>query len=190
MSYSKIVCVGDSLTEGYGIDRKYWWTEIISAHLKIDIINSGISGDTTGGMLSRFIPMVVDHQPSHTIIMGGTNDLWFGLSDNMIISNILAMTKIARHHNIETIIGIPTPYFPGRENMKDDMFLSSTHYVERIINYQNLLKRVAIQKELPVIDFSENMTSVLFLEDGIHPNEKGHHQMAETAIRKLQLLLK
>lgn len=67
----KIVCIGDSLTEGYQMDLSKRWTDVLQEKLDIEIINSGICGDTTGGMLARFKEMVIDHKPTHVIIMGG-----------------------------------------------------------------------------------------------------------------------
>ena len=110
-----LACMGDSLTEGYEIDPKRRWTEIVASTLSVTVINSGISGDTTNGMLSRFHRMVIAQSPSHCIIMGGTNDLAHNLPDDLIISNIRAMTRHARHNTIATIIGIPTPVFHGME---------------------------------------------------------------------------
>ena len=68
--------MGDSLTEGYGIPQHTRWSNLLANETGLPIINSGISGDTTAGMLARFKPMVLDHQPSHVIIMGGTNDIY------------------------------------------------------------------------------------------------------------------
>ena len=52
-----IVCLGDSLTEAYIINNKDCWVELLQAKLPQNFINSGISGDTTAGMLSRFTSM-------------------------------------------------------------------------------------------------------------------------------------
>ncbi len=124
MGNTKIVCIGDSLTAGYGLEPNENWPFLLAKELKIEVINSGISGDTTSGMLARFKAMVIDHKPTHTIIMGGTNDLSLNLTDEQILSNILAMTRYARHHNIETIIGIPTPFFPPMFDSSQSAFLS------------------------------------------------------------------
>ena len=86
----KLVCLGDSLTEGYEIDNNKSWTELLQKELNVEVINAGISGDTTSGMLARCEKLLLEHQPSHLIIFGGTNDLWFGLKDEFILSNIHA----------------------------------------------------------------------------------------------------
>lgn len=186
---TKLVCIGDSLTEGYGIRQAYRWSDLLSKELHIEIINSGISGDTTGGMLARFHNMVIAHKPTHVIIMGGTNDLWFNLSDEQIISNILAMTRYARYNDIISIIGIPTPYYHDNLVSTNSTFLDPKNQSERIKAYKRKLTDFAIEDELTFIDFSINMTSDLFLEDGLHPNEMGHEVMKENAKRFLKEIL-
>ncbi|MHA1719447.1 MAG: GDSL-type esterase/lipase family protein, partial [Promethearchaeota archaeon] len=89
MNQTKLVCLGDSLTEGYDIDLNQRWSDLLKENFNFEIINSGISGDTTSGMLARFHQMVVIHKPSHVIIMGGTNDLSMNLGDEAILCNIL-----------------------------------------------------------------------------------------------------
>lgn len=187
---SKLVCIGDSLTEGYGIRQAYRWSNLLSKELNIEIINSGISGDTTGGMLARFHNMVIAHKPTHVIIMGGTNDLWFNLSDEQIISNILAMTRYARYNDIISIIGIPTPYYHKNLVSSNSTFLDPKSQSERIEAYKKKLMDFTIEDELSFINFSINMTSDLFLEDGLHPNEMGHEVMKENAKDILIKILK
>ena len=85
---TKIVCMGDSLTEGYGIPKNTRWTSLLEKDYEIDVVNAGISGDTTTGMLSRCERLLIEYNPSHLLILGGTNDLWFGLKDEFILSNI------------------------------------------------------------------------------------------------------
>lgn len=186
---TKLVCIGDSLTEGYGIEQAYRWSNLLSKELDIEIINSGISGDTTGGMLARFHNMVIAHRPTHVIIMGGTNDLWFNLSDEQIISNIIALTRHARYNDIISIIGIPTPFYYENLVPFNSTFLDPKSQSKRIETYKKRLMDFAIEDELRFIDFSINMTSDLFLEDGLHPNEMGHEVMKENAKEILRQIL-
>ena len=70
----KIVCIGDSLTSGFGVFKDKRWTELMIKNHKLNIINKGINGDTTTGMLCRFFDDVLSLKPSLAIIMGGCND--------------------------------------------------------------------------------------------------------------------
>ena len=104
-----IVCHGDSLTEGTDLNPNYTWPRLVENQVNVKIINSGIGGDTSGGLLGRFYPDVVRHKPEMALIMGGTNDLWWDLDINLIQANIFAMTCQAEFHNIAPVVGLPLP---------------------------------------------------------------------------------
>ncbi|MBF8984295.1 hypothetical protein IZY60_12175 [Lutibacter sp. B2] len=75
----KIVCIGDSLTYDYGVNREEAWINLIENRYDVQILNKGINGDTTERMVSRFYMDIVRNNPSHAIIMGGSNDLITGV---------------------------------------------------------------------------------------------------------------
>jgi len=172
----RLLCLGDSLTEGYEINSSKVWTNLIQQELGVEVINSGISGDTTTGMLSRCERLLLKHQPTHIIIFGGTNDLWFGLKDEFILSNIHAMRRQVRYHGIEIIIGIPTPSVNLNE-----LNLVHENYSECIRSFRNNLIRYCDEDDQPYIDFGQKMLPEHFLDDGIHPNEEGQIVMTEKA---------
>jgi acyl-CoA thioesterase I len=188
----KIVCIGDSLTEGLGVDKGKSWPEVLGKLGNMEVINKGISGDTTTGMVGRFYYDVIYNHPNYTIIMGGGNDLWWDLPVNIILSNVYSMVKQSIHHNITPIIGIPTPLFLD--------WIDHESIWEPIAGYSDLEKKLSIlvnelrnmakRNDWHFIDFhhlyrDENgiINRKYFLNtDGIHPNEKGHQDMAELAL--------
>ena len=181
MNKKKIVCIGDSLTEGYQIPAGTCWPSLLNKESTYEIINSGICGDTTSGMLARFHEMVIAHKPRYVIIMGGTNDIWFNTPDQQIIGNILAMTRHARHYNIQSIIGIPTAFYLPEMDDGEHFFMDLKGMHQRLIAYRQTLMRFALDDNQPIIDFSLNMSAHLFLDDGLHPNIEGHQMMAKNA---------
>ncbi|NNL93603.1 MAG: hypothetical protein HKO66_15280 [Saprospiraceae bacterium] len=189
MSQNKIVCMGDSLTDGYGLDENVRWTNLLSQVLDVEVINSGISGDTTAGMLNRFYNMAISFKPNYIIIMGGTNDISMNIPDNFIIANILAMTRLAKHHGIIAIIGIPTPYFIPDVDSEERQFIDDVRLQSRISAFQKSLIDFAVSDDLAYIDFSSDMKRSHFMEDGLHPNEEGQKIMAEYAKNCLTMYL-
>ena len=189
MGKEKIVCIGDSLTEGYQILTGSCWPSLLNKEANYEVINSGICGDTTSGMLARFHEMVIVHKPDYVIIMGGANDIWFNIPDHQIIGNILAMTRLARHYKIQSIIGIPTPFYLPESNEGEHFFMDLKGMHLRLKEYIQTLKRFAFDDNQPIIDFSVNMHIDLFLEDGLHPNEEGHQIMAKNAKESLAGIL-
>jgi len=179
----KLACIGDSITFGYEIENHKKWTSLLSEALNIEVLNYGVNGDTTAGMLSRFEQMIMTNNPTHVVITGGTNDLWFGLKDELIISNIHARARHAEHKGIEVIIGIPTGYY----NLNELNFVQE-NLSESIRSFKITLVDYCLQKELPYIDFSNNLSQEHFLEDDLHPNEAGQELMNENAIRVIKEL--
>ena len=106
-----IICHGDSLTEGSDLENNFTWPHLVENQIQVTVINRGIGGDTSGGLLSRFYPDVVRYQPEAVVILCGTNDLWWDLDINMILANIFAMTSQAQHRNIVPIVGLPLPLY-------------------------------------------------------------------------------
>ena len=172
--------MGDSLTEGYGIEASKRWTDILASEIGIKVINSGISGDTTTGMLARFGSMVIDLAPTHCIIMGGTNDVSHGLQTELILSNIRVMTRRARHHGIKSIIGLPTPILAD-EQLLGSMYAPMLEFAHLMEVFTARLRQFAEEDGQPLIDFGQGMIQEHFLPDGVHPNEQGHTLMARNA---------
>jgi len=167
------------------------WPSLIAKRLPIEILNTGISGDTTGGMLGRFFPEIIDRQPDIILITGGTNDLWWGLSVNTILANLFAMASQTEHHGISCILGVPIPIIKSRAE--------NQHFMPPMAGYDNCMEMLEELKETLIIRARDNGIAILdfyslfkdekgeiisdyFLQDGLHANERGHHVMAEKTI--------
>ena len=183
---TKIVCMGDSLTEGWELGNALPYPNLLEQAMQISVVNSGISGDTTGGMLARFKPMAIDHKPSHLIIMGGTNDLWMGVPISNIMANILAMKRFASYHKIETVIGLPTPFYPPDDDYLNPVFTASGSLTHQIQEYRYNLQNFCNKAPTPYIDFSSGFNKSLMFHDGLHPSAKGHELMKSNALKVLK----
>lgn len=170
----KLVCMGDSLTQGYGIALDRAWCNRLNNESDFEVLNKGISGDTTGGMLARFMYDVVDNHPTHVFIMGGTNDIFMGLSNNEPIANIYAMVHQAKHYGISFVIGIPTKGYLNLRVESEDPLIGA---------YREALETFCIEHEYAYIDMASGMKQCDFLEDGVHPNEVGHNVMLKNFIK-------
>jgi len=75
-----IVCLGDSLTEGYGaskpseVDKSNSYPAFFQKKITPNVINAGISGDTAAGGLARVDKDVLANDPQVVIILLGAND--------------------------------------------------------------------------------------------------------------------
>lgn len=169
----RIVCLGDSITYGFPWGPQASWVTMLDEVLDGEVINQGINGNTTSNMLARFERAVLKYNPSHVIIMGGTNDVIVGESFDRITWNIREMVERAEEASIKVLLGVPTgvdePYW---EKLLDKL--------------RSWIKNYAAQKELQIIDFSlpffddkGRVRGDLLLADGGHPSRAGYKAMFE-----------
>ncbi len=108
----RIVCLGDSLTYGFGLRRGEDWVSLAALATGHRMINKGICGDTTGGMLARFGSDVLNLRPDAVILMGGANDILTSGSDGSARSNMAAMIQQASASGVIPIVALPIPTDP------------------------------------------------------------------------------
>ncbi|MEA2061104.1 MAG: GDSL-type esterase/lipase family protein [Thermodesulfobacteriota bacterium] len=191
----KIICHGDSLTEGRDIEKEYVRTSLLSHNLRIPVLNLGISGDTTAGMLSRLPLDVVQQQPNIVIFMGGTNDLWWNLDLNLIKANVAAMVYQIKYHGIAPVIGLPLPIWieKARAQEWNPPDKGYEHLSSRINEFTEVLKTLADHWDVPVLDFHHlflykqgTVNTSLFLEDGVHAAKEGQRMMGIYAAERIK----
>ena len=192
-----IVCHGDSLTEGSDLENNYTWPQLVENQIQVTVLNCGIGGDTSGGLLGRFYPDVVRYQPEMVVILGGTNDLWWDLDINLILANIFAMTSQAQYRNIVPIVGLPLPLH--MESIRHQKMMAPIagwdkclHKLSELVDALALAAKgsdiACLDFYHPFLDKNENVREKYFLEDGLHPNKQGHRLMAEKMVELLRSL--
>ena len=186
-----IVCHGDSLTEASDLDKNYTWPALVENRLNVKMINSGIGGDTSGGLLGRFYHDVVQHEPDMVVILGGTNDLWWDLEVNLIQANIFAMTCQAEFHDITPIVGLPLPLLMANIQRQEMMAPVGgwPKCVQKLADLAAALATSARASEIALLDFYHPFLGQngeprpeYYLADGLHPNKQGHLLMSEIAV--------
>jgi lysophospholipase L1-like esterase len=78
MDTNKVVFLGNSITEGFDLEKFFPETKPV---------NRGISGDHIDGLLERFDYSVQKLKPSKLFVMIGINDIGTGDSDSLILAN-------------------------------------------------------------------------------------------------------
>lgn len=149
----KIVCLGDSLTYGYGVSRSKVWTKLAEDKLHIEIINVGICGDTSGGMVSRFHNSVCLQKPNAVHIMGGVNDFIVGAGMGPVKSNMMAMVHQAAAKFIRPIIGIPTKIDEGNVRQDWAEFADFSRVAEELHAYRKWLIELCNTFNIKYIDY-------------------------------------
>lgn len=189
----KINFIGDSITYGEHLKRKDTWTTIIQNARKKDIIiNRGISGDTTNGMLSRFQAEVVVDKPDVVHIMGGLNDIICYGSADYIKGNFKAMSQQAKFYNIKPIIGICPLPMVKQINPAWKKFTDFNRLIKEMQNLNEwLCEYVSISSDIFFVNYetklnNENRSSLYI--DGMHLNQQGQKLLSETFLDFLDTL--
>lgn len=182
----KIVCIGDSLTYGYKLRRSEVWTKLIEKKYDVEVLNKGINGDSTAGMLSRFYRDVVENKPSYVFIMGGANDLIMEVPFNVIKSNISTMVHQAYGNNIIPIIGTQPLTEPQMAKRYWSNITDFSRVNKELIELREWIMEFSDIFNVHVVDFCGELGSIIneenkdeFYIDGLHLTPKGNEMMAD-----------
>jgi acyl-CoA thioesterase-1 len=104
-----IVAVGDSLTEGLGVDEEFAYPAVLEEKLleqgyPYRVVNAGISGETSSGTLSR-IKWILTLKPDIVILVVGANDGFRGIDPELVKSNIRTIIKSLKEKNVTVVLG-------------------------------------------------------------------------------------
>lgn len=180
-----ILCLGDSLTEGYGVPKASAWPAITEKILKdkkfdISMINAGVSGSTTASGPSRLQwHLKSQPKPDWLILALGANDGLRGQDVKSAQKNLEKTIQIAKDQGMKKIIlaGIKVPPSLGPAYARSfDAIFPLIAKQQKITLYPFLLEGVAAKPELN-------------LPDGIHPNIEGHKIIAGHMAKFLEGLL-
>lgn len=168
----KIVAFGDSLTAGYGLDENDSYPSILARKLKsagynCQMINSGVSSETSSGALSR-IDWVLGLDPDIVILETGANDGLRGLEPAMVKRNIRNI--IVRLKDVEVDIVLV--------GMKMTWNLGPV-YVKK---FNDIYPELAAEFDIIFMPFfleDVAMKSKLTISDGLHPNGDGYKIIAD-----------
>jgi len=105
---TRVVALGDSNTAGYGVGREAAFPAQLEAMLRaraydVQVVNAGISGDTTRGMLGR-LDAAVPPGTQIVLVQGGYNDLRRGSSADAIAANVEAILARLRARQIRAVL--------------------------------------------------------------------------------------
>jgi acyl-CoA thioesterase I len=162
----KLLILGDSLTAGYGLVKGQSvparLEEALQAEgLDVQVINAGVSGDTSAGGRARLAWALAD-QPDALILELGANDGLRGLDPKQTHDNLDAILGQATAAGMAVLLtGMRAPPNLGPEyGAEFDRIYSDLAERHRVLLYPFFLEGVVARPELNQ-------------DDGIHPNPEG-----------------
>ncbi|CTQ34268.1 Esterase TesA precursor [Jannaschia rubra] len=177
----QVVALGDSLTAGYGlpegeglVPRLQGWLD--ANGVDAEIVNAGVSGDTTAGGLARLDWALTEDTDAMIVTLGG-NDLLRGLPPEVSRGNLDAiLSRVAGERGLPVLlIGLDAPsnYGPAYKADFDAM------YAELSQDYDTLLMSNFMGPLVAGSDLATARARYL-QDDGIHPNREGVALIVET----------
>jgi len=181
---TKLLIYGDSISAGYGMDKDKQWSKelqriLIEEKISLTIINKSLSGETTGGGLSRLEKIIDNFKPSYILIELGGNDALRGYPPVKIKNNIEHMINLAIARGVRVFlmqVRIPPNY--GRRYQA---------------SFESLYREVSEDNNIPLVPFMLNdiaLNKELMLDDGIHPNEAAQPLIAKFIFTNLLPLMR
>ena len=178
----RILILGDSLTEGYGIPPTDAYPYLLQAKLNAnlpadsqpyEVINGGVTGSTTSGGATR-IDWYLKSPPDFLIIALGGNDGLRGIAPQQTKNNLRKIIQKAQQINVPVLLaGMKLPPNYGSPYLKD---------------FENIFPQLADKLEVSLLPFlleGVGGNPKMNLPDRIHPNSAGHQMMCETVYQHL-----
>jgi acyl-CoA thioesterase-1 len=178
-----VLCLGDSLTEGYGVAPEQSYPSLLerrlraAGHPEARVINAGISGSTSASAASR-LRWQLAGAPDVLILALGANDGLRGVDLAETRKNLDSAIALAREAGVRVVLAgmkLPPNYGPDYTS-----------------GFESLFPELARERDVALIPFLLDGVAAqpeLNLPDGIHPNARGYERVVENVLPVLLPLL-
>ena len=194
----ELICLGDSITYGYGVKRRQRWTDLVEKQSGWKLSNYGVCGDTCGGMLVRMRELLQSlpgkKEERYFFLMGGCNDIFFSGSSTGARENMAAMAHQLFAEGEMPLIAVGPGIAKGNFPTMWSDLVDFPAAVEVVRAYYEWLERFCLSFGIRMIDFrgdfrdrEGNIRAELYL-DGLHLNPEGHRVMAERVAKVLGVM--
>ena len=182
-SVPAIVCFGDSLTAGFGLDPGQSYPDLLQRELDrrgyhYRVVNLGVSGDTTQDGLER-LPLALAEKPRIVVLEFGANDGLRGQPVSNSQNNLARVIEALQQNGAQVVLAgitLPPNYGPDYIRKFDAVFTAlATRYKAPLIPF--LLAGVAGHSDL-------------MQSDGLHPNAQGTRLVVGNVWQRLEPLLR
>jgi acyl-CoA thioesterase I len=168
-----IVCIGNSLTEGYGVGEEQAYPALLKQKLAADdhpyaVINAGISGETSSGTLCRIKWLLMTLKPDIVILETGANDGLRGIDPELTRKNITETVRALKAEGVIVVLA-------GMEmlhNMGTDFTTAFREIYTKVADEEAVLR-------IPFFLDDVAGNPRLNQADGIHPTAEGHKVITE-----------
>lgn len=164
---NKIIFCGNSITDGGE------WQELFN---DLRVINRGISGDVSQGVLDRADAMMAIH-PSKLFLLIGVNDLARGIPTTKIAENIRQFIQLFHHKSPETQVFIQSILPVNPVYQKFSTHVNKTDSIQLL---NRLLQKLCTKENAVYVDLfskfagANQLMDPSLTNDGLHLTGKGY----------------
>jgi acyl-CoA thioesterase-1 len=175
----RVVFLGDSLSAGLDLAEADAFPSVVAEILReagheVNIVNAGVSGDTSAGGLSR-IDWVLRQKPHILVVELGGNDALRGQPLENVEDNLRRIVRRGRESGARVVLlgmDLPTNYGPDYAGRFAEMY-------ERIAREEEALLVPGFVREV-------GADPAMMQPDGLHPTAEGHRLLAESLVPYLE----
>jgi len=179
----KVVVLGDSLAAGLHLPADEAWPAVAAGllaaeGLPINLVNAGVSGDTTAGGLAR-LDWLLRQDPDLMVVELGANDGLRGVALDSVEANLRAILERLKAEQVDVLLL--------------GMMLPTNYGEDYATGFEQLYARLAEDTGVAFVPFFLDGVALdpeLNLPDGLHPNTTGHRIVATNLLPALRPLVR
>jgi acyl-CoA thioesterase-1 len=173
--YRTVVAFGDSIVKGH--NQPEGWPEMLQRDLGarfggVQMINSGVSGNTAANGLARVEKDVLEHNPDLVLISFGLNDMKNGEKVADFTANMNALVNAIQGEGTRPVLMTTTRLQQGAS------ILGRVNPAP----FNEAIRQIAEDREITLIDVHEKFkgyNTPEYLMDVAHPNREGYRRLAD-----------
>ncbi|ROZ69365.1 GDSL-type esterase/lipase family protein [Ramlibacter sp. WS9] len=172
---STVLALGDSITFGVGATPETSYPAVLAKLTGWQIVNAGISGDTSAGALARLAGLLQEHSPRLVLVSIGGNDFLRRMPLDQTRDNVRRICQLAAAGGAQVLL-VAIPAF------------SAVAAVTGSLNDHAMFEELGNELKVPV--HAKGWAAVLsdpaLRADPIHANERGYALFAQGLVKTVQ----
>lgn len=174
---SRVLALGDSLTAGAGVAREQAWPGLLAGRTGWEVVNGGVSGDTSAAALRRLPALLEEHEPVLVLVTLGGNDMLRHVPEPETVANLRQILDMVKASGAAAVLlATPKPSVAGA--------------VFQNLSAPEFYLMVAEEYQVPLIEdaIPDVLSDPKLKGDPLHPNTEGHAVLAGKIFDALQAI--
>ena len=170
-----VLALGDSITFGIGASAETSYPTVLAKLTGWNVINAGVSGDTSAQALARLPALLLEHAPPLVLVSIGGNDFLRRLPESETRANIQKICELSLASGAQVLL-VAIPRF------------SASAAITGALSDHPMYEDIAQSLKLPLHaqGWSTVLSNAALKSDQIHANAQGYEQFARGLLASVQ----